>query len=109
MSPSRSDYIFTTLSAWVWRVVSEDSFNHLPNWPLSLLAFHIHLVGLSNDCNQLMRVVVLSVADRSNDFTKELKVALLAGERHIAFKERNYPGFNQTTADDTEDQYVLVA
>ena len=27
MSPSRSDYIFTTQGEWVWRVVSEDSTN----------------------------------------------------------------------------------
>src|SRR5579859_7255106 len=47
MSPSRSDYIFTAQGERVWRVVSEDSSNHLRLRSLSLLAVHIHLVGLS--------------------------------------------------------------
>src|SRR5579864_9643066 len=56
MSPSRSDYIFTAQGERVWRVVSEDSSNHLRLRSLSLLAVHIHLVGLFNDFDHPMRI-----------------------------------------------------
>jgi hypothetical protein len=88
MSPSRSDYIFTTLGEWVWRVVSEDSFNYHPLWSLSLLAYHVHLVSLLNNVDQPMGIVMLFVFNRHHDFTKELKVAFFTGERHVALKER---------------------
>ena len=47
MSPSRSDYIFTTQVEWVWRVVSEDSTNRtLEVFPADWLhcpdCHHIH-------------------------------------------------------------------
>src|SRR5665213_4086188 len=79
MSPSRSDYIFTTLGEWVWRVVSEDSFNNRPNRTFSLLTTHVHLVSLFNDLDHTMGLVMFLAIHRHHDFTKELKVTLLTG------------------------------
>src|ERR1700724_2386053 len=77
MSPSRSDYIFTTLGEWVWRVVSEVTSNYLRLWSPSLLAVHIHLVGLINDFDQPMRIEMSLGFHRHHDFTEELVIALL--------------------------------
>jgi len=109
MSPSRSDHIFTTLGAWVRRVVSEDSFNNFSHWSLPLLAFHVHLVGLLNDFDQPMGVEMTFNFHRHHDFTKKLVITLLAGERHVAFIKRKHSVNKQATTDNAEDQHVLVA
>jgi hypothetical protein len=109
MSPSRSDYIFTTLGEWVWRVVSEDSFNNRPHRSFSLLTTHVHLVSLFNDLDHPMGLVMFLAIHRHHDFTKELKVTLLTGERHITFMERNHRCKNPTTTENRKNQYVLVS
>src|SRR5580704_7254775 len=109
MSPSRSDYIFTTLGEWVWRVVSEDSFNYHPLRSLSLLAYHVHLVGLLNNFDQPMGIVMLFTIHCHHDFTKQLIVTFFTGERHVAFIERKHCLDETTSTYDRKDQYVFVA
>src|SRR5882724_2137166 len=109
MSPSRSDYIFTTLGEWVWRVVSEDSSNHFRHWSLPLLACHIHLVGLANDFDQPMRFEMSLRFHRHHDFTKQLVVELLTGERHVALPKRQQSLHNQASTYDAVDQHHFVA
>src|ERR1700735_3775674 len=109
MSPSRSDYIFTAPDERVWRVVSEDSFNNCPNRSLSLLTTHVHLVSVFNDLDHSMGLVMFLAIHRHHDFTKELKVTFLTGERHMAFMERNHCCKNPTTTENRKNQYVLVS
>ena len=92
----------------VWRVVSEDSSNYLPNWPFSLFAFQIHLIGLLNDLDQSMAIKMSFAFHRHHDLAKELKVTFLTGERHVAFVERKHSLNNQTTTYDRIDQYIFV-
>ena len=95
------------LFAGVWRVVSEDSSDDLLDWSLSLLAHHIHLIGLLNDFNQSMRIEMSFIFHRHHNLAKELKVTLLTGERHVAFVERKHSLNNRTTTYDRIDQYVF--